>query len=128
MSLNILLVDDDDPMRRILALILERNGYGVVQARNGREGLERLDQGRFDLVITDIVMPEMDGLEVLIEARRRGYSGRMVAMSGGGAMGQEPNLHVAKLLGARATLTKPFTPDELHAAISQLAPEPSAIG
>ena len=122
MSLKILLIDDDDPMRRIMAHTLELGGHCVRQARDGREGLEQLDQGRFDLVITDISMPEMDGLEVLAEARRRGYDGKVLAMSGG-VMGLQPNLHVARLMGAQATLSKPFSPEELETAIQQLAPE-----
>jgi DNA-binding response OmpR family regulator len=123
MPLKILLIDDDDPVRTVLARTLERAGHSVAQAHNGRDGLNQLDQSRFDLVITDIVMPEMEGIEMLMEIRKRNFSGKVLAMSGGGAMGSGTNLHVAKLMGARMTLTKPFSPEDFLAAVDQLASE-----
>jgi len=81
---KILLIDDDDSVRTMLRLTLAHFGHTVNAARNGREGLELFDQIEVDLVITDIVMPEKEGLEVLMELRKRKTAVKTIAISGGG--------------------------------------------
>lgn len=120
MTPHILLIEDDDAIRCVLSRTLEHVGYRVTQACHGREGLRFLEHSKFDLVVTDIVMPEMEGIEVLMEIRKRGFAANVLAMSGGGAMGPDNNLHLATLLGAQKTLTKPFTGPEFLAAVNEM--------
>ncbi|NJN70930.1 MAG: response regulator [Nitrospira sp.] len=91
-------------MRTLLARVLEDSGYQVWEASNGREGLERFRAHPVDLVITDLEMPEMNGLEVIAELTRLRVDVRVIAMSG--LSGEE--LQQATLIGARRTLPKPL--------------------
>ena len=116
--MRVLLIEDDASVRRIVRKMLERGRHEVTEAENGRVGLDRLRDGAFDLVITDIVMPEMDGLETLIELRRHYPALAVIAMSGGGRTGNMDFLGSAEKLGASAVLHKPFTSDVLTAAIA----------
>ena len=115
--MRVLLIEDDASVRRIVRKMLERGCHEVAEAENGRIGLERLSDTEFDLVITDIVMPEMDGIETLIELRKQHPSLRVIAMSGGGRTGNMDLLSSAEKLGASAVLHKPFTMDVLTTAI-----------
>ena len=116
--MRVLLIEDDASVRRIVRKMLERGRHDVTEAENGRIGLDRLSDSVFDLVITDIVMPEMDGIEMLIELRKHHPSQRVIAMSGGGRTGNMDLLGSAKKLGACAVLHKPFTSDVLTTAIA----------
>ena len=118
--MRVLLIEDDGSVRRIVRKMLERGRHEVTEAENGRVGLDRLRDGAFDLVITDIVMPEMDGLETLIELRKHYPALAVIAMSGGGRTGNMDFLGSAEKLGASAVLHKPFTIDVLTTAIDQL--------
>lgn len=120
-TLKILLIEDDDALRLVISTTLELGGHEVGQARDGLEGMKLLDRGRYDLVITDVVMPEMDGLEVLRDSWLHGFSGDIIAISGGGVLGIKDNLKVARYMGAAATLNKPFSTEELNAVIDRLA-------
>jgi CheY-like chemotaxis protein len=115
--MHVLLIEDDVSVRRIVRRMLERSRHDVTEAENGRVGLDRLRDGAFDLVITDIVMPEMDGLETLIELRKHYPTLKVIAMSGGGRTGNMDFLGSAEKLGASAVLHKPFTSDVLTTAI-----------
>ena len=117
---RILLIDDDDFVRGTLSLALRHFGHTVTEAANGKEGLARLENDGFDLLITDIVMPEMEGLEVLRELRRRHPALKTIAISGGGLQPGADYLHVAKLMGATKVLAKPFTTEVLKAAVNEL--------
>lgn len=122
---RILLIDDDRSVRTILRLTLVHFGHAVTEAANGREGLALFvdtGSGAHDLVITDIVMPEHDGLEFLIELRKRRNVTKVIAMSGGGRMSAADYLHNARLLGANRVLAKPFSNEVLLAAIGELLP------
>ena len=79
---QVLLIEDDDSVRTMLRLTLVHSGHSVIEARNGKEGLARFEHANVDLVITDIVMPEKDGLEVLMELRHRQPSVKIIAISG----------------------------------------------
>jgi CheY-like chemotaxis protein len=123
---RILLIDDDDLVRRTLCQILRRNGHTVVEASNGKEGLDRFKGANADLVITDIVMPGKEGTEVLIELRKKHPSVKVIAISGGGRQGGADYLKVARHLGAAKVLAKPFSGDDLLSAINEVLPPDGA--
>ena len=109
----------------MVALMLEQGGHQVTVAGNGREGEKRLAQGVFDLVITDVLMPERDGLEFLSAVRRSHPGMRVIAMTGGGHLSAGKYLKIARGLGARSLLEKPFRQEQLLAAVaSALADDP----
>ena len=114
---SILVVDDEGPICELLSSILEKAGYQVVCANDGRAASEAVAQGKFDLVITDLLMPERDGLELITEVRRRFPGVRIIAMTGGGHIPREHYLFVAKNLGAHSLLEKPFDQVRLLAAV-----------
>jgi len=120
---RILLIEDDNEVRTMLRLTLIHFGHNVIEARNGKEGLELFKRANADLVITDIVMPEKEGLEVLIELREKQVPPvKIIAISGGGRQNVVDNLKMAKLLGAGRVLAKPFSNEALMAAINELLP------
>jgi CheY-like chemotaxis protein len=101
---TILVIEDDASVRVLLAQILEDAGYQTYEAANGREGLERFRAKPMDLVITDLEMPEMNGLDLILELTRAFLDVKVIAMSG-----HSPDeLQTARLLGARQTFTKPL--------------------
>jgi two-component system response regulator (stage 0 sporulation protein F) len=112
---TILIIDDEECLRALLRTILEAEGYEVIEAPNGRIGLELYRQRPTDLVVTDIVMPEMNGLDLLMELTREFLQAKVIAISGVG--GETSDLDVAKLLGARRTFHKPFSLPQLLAAV-----------
>jgi DNA-binding response OmpR family regulator len=115
---TILLVDDDPLVRRTLARALDRLGHGVVASANGLDGARRARDGGLDLAIVDIHMPDMDGLELLAQLRATCPTLPVIMMSGGDQTRDLALLGDAKLLGASATLAKPFSLDELHAVVA----------
>ena len=114
---SILIIDDDDSLRDSLRRTLHKEGYAIVEASGGRRGLQHLQSQPVDLVLLDMFMPDKDGLETIGELRRLHPGLRVIAMSGGGFKGTVDVLHVAKMLGARQTLTKPFTREQLLEAV-----------
>jgi DNA-binding response OmpR family regulator len=117
---RILLIEDDDSVRTMLRETLEHFGHTVIEARNGKEGLERFQHANADLVITDVVMPEKDGLEVLVALRNTHPTVKLIAISG--ADSGEDYLDSARLMGAAKVLLKPFKSEELMAVIQNLLP------
>ena len=112
---TILIIDDEEIIRVLLRFALEAAGYEVTEAANGRQGLELYRHRPADLVITDIVMPELNGLDMLLELTREFLHAKVIAISGAG---DEKNvLDVAKLLGARQTFQKPFSMPHLLGAV-----------
>ena len=132
-SSRILIIDDDDQLRSLLARTLELSGFSqVVQAADGHQGLQLCAAGKFDLVITDIIMPSVDGLEVIFGLRNLNPSAHIIAMSGGGRLDAEYYLDVARTAGA-TVLRKPFMiPALIEMVRAELAkprsPEPPAKG
>jgi DNA-binding response OmpR family regulator len=116
---HILVIEDDEHMRGSLAQTLERLGHRVTTAVDGRAGVESAAAAPPDLVITDLIMPEKEGLETIVELRQQHPLVRIIAMSGGGRLSNEDYLHLAKRFGAHFTLAKPFTRDELKAVLAQ---------
>jgi len=119
----ILIIDDDDQIRRVLRKTLERDGYKVADAPNGKEGIRLYRENPADLVITDIIMPEKEGIETIIELKRDFPEVKIIAMSGGGHIGPEGYLQDAKMLGAQRTLTKPIERNELLKTVMELVNE-----
>jgi CheY-like chemotaxis protein len=117
---HILLIDDDVSFRDMLQLMLEELGHHVTAAGDGKEGLAAHQANPADLVITDLVMPGMEGIETIIELRKCSPTLKIIAMSGGGRIQMVDHLPTARMLGASFTLAKPFTPLELSAAIAQV--------
>ena len=108
---KILIVDDEEVILETLKVILEGKGYSVNTARNGREALKILEEVSPDLILTDIVMPDMEGMEFISEVARKGRNIPIIVMSGN-ELGMR-FLKSAKIFGARAALTKPFRVEEL---------------
>jgi DNA-binding response OmpR family regulator len=119
---RILLIEDNARLRTMLAEHLALAGHTVIQAGDGREGLERFRRGGADVVVTDIVMPETEGLEVLREIRTAQPPVPVIAISGGGVGSGADYLAMATVLGAAKVLLKPFPPAVLIAAIAELLP------
>lgn len=112
---TILVIDDDDLIRVLLRSALEAAGYEVMEAANGRQGLELYRHRPTDLVITDIVMPELNGLDMLLDLTREFLQAKVITISGAG--GDQNVLDAAKLLGARQTFQKPFSLPQLLDAV-----------
>jgi CheY-like chemotaxis protein len=117
---NILIVDDDDDIRRVLRRILETDGHVVVDCANGQDALHAMGARRPDLVITDVYMPEMDGIEFLVHLRERDPDLPVLAVSGGSLATADFVLEDASQLGANAVLSKPFDIDEMRRTVRRL--------
>lgn len=117
---TILVIDDDSGLRDVMRRALTSAGHVVVQAENGRIGLEAIRRAPPDLVITDLLMPEREGLQVIRELRANGSLLPILAISGGGRTARLDFLDLARELGADETLAKPFRPRELVAAVARL--------
>jgi CheY-like chemotaxis protein len=120
---RILVIDDEDLIREVVKEMLETEGYVVSTAANGREGLELYRKELPDLIITDIFMPEMEGLETIRELQRDAAEVKIVAISGGGEKGMLSFLSYAKRFGALRTLEKPFSREELLTTVRDLVAE-----
>lgn len=112
-SCSILVVDDEPELRDVIGRVLTDAGHRVTCAANGRDAIAKMSEQAFELVLTDVIMPEKDGMQVITEARRKHPGIRIVAMSGGGHIPREQYLKIATGLGAHAVLEKPFTNQEL---------------
>ena len=117
---QILLIEDDLQLQKMLVLMLQQDGHQVVSAGDGREALKILATVQFELIITDILMPNMDGAETIMELFQQGSQTPIIAMSGGRrSITAEFNLESAKLLGVKVALSKPFSRVDLRAAIAE---------
>jgi len=112
---TILIIDDEEPIRALLRFALEAAGYEVTEAANGRQGIDLYRQRPTDLIIADMLMPELNGLDLLLELTREFLHAKVIAISGAG--GEQNVLDVAKLLGARQTFEKPFSMPQLMRAV-----------
>jgi DNA-binding response OmpR family regulator len=117
---HILVVDDDEGIRNLLKAILEREGYEVSAAADGKAAIRQFRRNPSDLVITDIIMPEQEGLKTISDLRRAHPEVRIIAISGGGQYGLGEYLDVATALGADQTFAKPFDRLELVKAVRKL--------
>lgn len=117
---KILIIDDDPSILTMLKRMLEKAGYEVDIASNGSEGLKKIEFSPPDLLVTDIVMPEKEGLELIFYLRRKNPGLKIVAISGGGRFNYEGYLTSAKHLGADLSFQKPLVHKEFVQAISDL--------
>lgn len=114
---SILVIDDDDLLRTMISMALTAAGFSVTVARDGREGLRIFHEDPTEIVLTDIVMPETEGIGVIMELRRDYPVVGLIAMSGHNAH-SGMYLDMAKKIGAHQILPKPFTVDELIKAVN----------
>jgi len=115
---RILLADDDPSIRALYSRTLAAAGFDVETARNGKEAFEVVQHFKPDLVILDLVMPEQEGIETILQLQAQYPTVPVLAISG--AMGASEYLHVANLLGARRTLAKPIKPAQLVEAVKSI--------
>jgi DNA-binding NtrC family response regulator len=119
---RILVIDDDQAVRFTLEAILTSAGYEVMLADTGISGMRLYRTAPPDLVITDIIMPDQEGIETIIEIRRKDPGAKIIAISGGGRYANGHFLELAMGLGANAALAKPFDLDELLAVVQRWLP------
>jgi len=117
---RILIIDDNEGVRDVLQQMLEQSGYEVEQASNGYEGVRLFKEKVPDLVITDIIMPGMDGVETIMELRLQAPDVKVIAISGGDHIAPESYLKVIKNLGTICELKKPINREELLYAVRDL--------
>lgn len=120
---KILVIDDEPSILLMIKKMLEKAGHEVDMALNGREGMELFEENKPDLLITDIIMPEKEGLETIFELRRKYPELKIIAISGGGRIGPEEYLPGAKLFGANMVFQKPLDQKEFMKAVSLLLNE-----
>ena len=116
----ILLVDDDVSVLDVMSEMLRLEGHEVTVAENGEQAVARVNEHNFDLIITDLIMPEKEGLETIADIRRQYAQIPIIAISGGGRLGPNDYLETARFIGANATLAKPFARTELIKAVDSL--------
>jgi CheY-like chemotaxis protein len=116
---QILLVEDNPAMLETLSFAMRAKGHSVVSASNGAEGIERFAAASFDVVVTDIIMPDLDGIGMIDEMRRMAPKVKIIAISGGGTAVEYDFLDAARKHGAMATLEKPFPISEFHSLLER---------
>lgn len=117
---TVLIIDDEAPVRRVLRTALERAGHTVEEAADGVEGMKRYRTAPADLVITDMFMPDQDGIETIQLLREEFPDCRILAISGGFVVGAGGTLTDAMLFGANAILAKPFSIEQITSAVNSL--------
>jgi len=122
---HILVIDDESFIRSLFGQFLEKSGHSVALAADGREGLQLIKQQKPDLIITDIMMPEMDGLELLMEIRKQHLEIPVIAISGGMKSQPANFLPQAQKFGAQRVFIKPINLAELFNAVNELLSKPS---
>jgi CheY-like chemotaxis protein len=117
---RVLIIEDEVELREMIKTSLIRRKYTVMEAGNGKDALSRFKPSMTDLVVTDLIMPEEDGLKVIMKLKEIKPSLKIIAISGGGKAGPGGYLNLAKALGAHAVLSKPFSINELISKIEEL--------
>ena len=117
---RILVIDDEEQVRSLLVKVLSQHGHTAVPAANGQEGSRLFREEPCDVVISDIFMPEKEGLETILELKKEFPGVRIIAISGGGKSGDLGFLQTAAMLGAEITLTKPVDTRQLLESVAQL--------
>ncbi len=116
----ILLIDDEASVRSTLGKYLTHAGHEVVEASDGKQAMELLEESPVDLVIADLYMPEMDGIEFTSRLGQQQPDVKIIAISGGGYLDKHKVLEMARNLGVARTLAKPFTREDLLAAVREV--------
>ena len=117
---RILIIDDDAQVLAMLKQTLEREGYEVVDAPDGKVGIKLYQEDPADLIITDIIMPEKEGIEMIMELKRDFPDVKIIAISGGGRIDPGEYLHMSEKFGVKRTFAKPVERKELLAAVQLL--------
>ncbi len=117
---GVLIVEDEKDLREMLKVSLVRRKFSVFEAANGKDAIAHFKPSITDLVVTDLIMPDEDGLKVIMKLRELKPSIKIIAISGGGKAGPGSYLNLAKALGADAIYSKPFSINELIAKIEDL--------
>ena len=117
---SVLIIEDDEFVQNMLKQTFERAGYEVATASNGRIGLQLYECKPFDVVITDLIMPEMEGIETISSLCKGNPDVQVIAISGGGRNNPEDYLELAQKLGAKKTFTKPVDRKKLLEAVKEL--------
>jgi CheY-like chemotaxis protein len=117
---RILVIDDELGARQLLRRVLEREGYFVVEAKDGEEGINLFHADPCDMIITDLVMPVKDGLKTIIDVREFAPDVPIIAISGGGTIAKERYLSAAGFIERVETLAKPFTREELVDVVQRM--------
>ena len=121
---RIIVIDDEEDLRGLLRLLLEAEGHDVDEAENGAQGLAAIAEQTYDLVVTDVLMPEEDGITVAKETPKLQPNAKVLAISGGGAvLPANWSLKVMKMFGVNAALHKPFEADEFIKVVNELLTE-----
>lgn len=118
MTKRILVIDDDTGVRKTIRHILSRAGHNVEEAADGRQGVSLFDASAFDLVLTDLIMPEQEGIETILSIKRKRPEAKVIAISSGGRIGHVDLLRMAQHLGADAVLPKPFSAADLTTLVA----------
>ncbi len=122
---RILVIDDNTSVREAVCEMLQQAGYETISVENGRSAVQIHRRDPVDLIITDLFMPDTDGLEIIYQFRQEFPEVKIIAVSGGGSRGLVELLAVAKKMGAQRALMKPFSWEDLSAAIHELLETPS---
>jgi DNA-binding response OmpR family regulator len=124
--MKILVIDDDDQVRGLVSKILVGDGHEVIVAAGGAEGVSLFRSEQPQIVITDIIMPDQEGIETILTLRREQPQVKIIAISGGGQIGETDVLRMAQLLGADEVIAKPFRPEDLRRKVRALGPSGGA--
>ena len=124
---TILVVEDEPVILRVVSELLRDSGHKVATAVNGKEAMKLARGAHFDLVITDLVMPEKEGIETIMDLRRQSPTTKIIAMSGGGRGSAEVYLALAERLGASRTLAKPLSREEMLEAVADVLAEEKVV-
>jgi CheY-like chemotaxis protein len=117
---GILIIEDDSELREMLKVSFIRRRFTVLEAVNGRDAIIHFKPAVTDLVVTDLIMPEEDGLKVIMKLREMKPAIRIIAISGGGKAGPGSYLNLAKALGADAVYSKPFSVNDMILKVEEL--------
>ena len=117
---DILVIDDEEALRKVDKAMLEHEGHEIMEASSGKPGMRLQRENPADLVISDLIMPEQEGIETIMELRREFPETKILAISGGGTNRPEDYLLIARGVGAHQVLKKPFKRSELLRAVEDL--------
>lgn len=117
---KVLIIDDEKDIRAVLKDMLGMSGYDVDTAEDGRKAKELYDKTDYDVVITDIIMPEQDGFEVILDYRNKNQLDRIIAISGGGRTSSEDYLNIASHFGVSSIFSKPPNYKDLIAKVDEI--------
>ncbi len=117
---KVLIIDDEEDIRSVLKDMLGMSGYEVDTAENGKKAKELYDKNDYDVVITDIIMPEQDGFEVILDYRNKNQLDRIIAISGGGRTSSEDYLSIANHFGVSSIFSKPPNYKDLVAKVNEI--------